>query len=596
MVFGSSSTVSGGSASAAVAMANNAIENARRAAASSRKSRNMDKIRGFNNSSSNLGATKSSGADGSNFDLINNDNAYHVIATLITDRLLPKVQAHSTFYTLTNEDRAFFSKMLPYSVRRKFVDALRYRLQLINSSNRRGKGNSALVNLTKQCQVLGLDKENMNPLLDLSNSAGVRYPVTNGVHQDIPLTSSYENRPYAHANDYMATTQQPSMYGGGGVDNGAPYGMTSSPMAYPNSGYTNPTDLDHTAESLARQQIMAEINETKFLMQGSATPEAKLFWQKHMNELNERLYSLNMADQGQSRGGGNGFESGIYDTMRPQVESYGFIDDQAANNYYEEDQRQVVSPNRSKPTCEVVAPSDLPGGYMFEAQLGSKKFLATVPNGGVTKGQKFLSTMKELDAIEIPVTMGGWNDGLCSCFSAGICHPLLLNGIFLPCIALGQIMTRTGLDWRARPANKLVSSLSCTNLAVFLFFWIAINCSAAFMFMVRWQRGQDLGADIYGPIVALNLLFLFHLQKLVKNTREAIRDKYQIPETQCIGCEDCLCSTFCMSCTICQMGRHTADFDTYNGTCCTRTGLPEQVELASTAIFEDSYRNMVDTV
>ena len=153
-------------------------------------------------------------------------------------------------------------------------------------------------------------------------------------------------------------------------------------------------------------------------------------------------------------------------------------------------------------------------------------------------------------------------------------------------------MTRTGLDWRARPANKLVSSLSCTNMTVFLFFWVAMNCSAALMFMVRWQRGQDMTPDYYAPIIGLNLLSLFYLQNIVRNTREAIRDKYQIPQTTCIGCEDCMCSTFCMSCTICQMGRHTADFDTYNGTCCSRTGLPGGVELQSSAIFEDGYRTM----
>ena len=451
----SSTTSSGGSASAAVAMANGAIENARRAARSSRKSRKIDLFHGKArySSSSGLSASKSGVSDSGNFDLKSNDNAYHVIATLITDRLLPKLHANSSFYTLTSEDTAFFQKMLPYSVRRKFVDAVRHRLLLIKRSDARVKANSALVNLTKQCQMLGLDQEKMNALLDLSNITGVRYPVSQENHQDIPLTSSYEiqDRPYAHANDYMATTQKPSVYGGGGsvADNGVSYGMPSSPMANQNyDGYNN-RDFEATAESLARQQIMAEINETKFLMQGSATPEAKNFWQKHLTELNQRLVSLNMEEQGQSRGGGGGagFESGVYDAgpqieQRPQVENYGFSgNNQAANNYYEEDQRPGVSPrskgrSSSLSTCDVVAPSDLPGGYMFEAQLGSKKFLATVPSGGVTKGQNFISTMRELDRIEIPITMGGWKDDLCDFFSAGICHPLLLNGIFFPCSKL----------------------------------------------------------------------------------------------------------------------------------------------------------------
>ncbi len=130
-------------------------------------------------------------------------------------------------------------------------------------------------------------------------------------------------------------------------------------------------------------------------------------------------------------------------------------------------------------------------------------------------------------------------------------------------------------------------------MTVFLCFWAAMDLSAALMLKVRWQRGQDLGIDYYAPIMVLNVLFLFHLLKLVKNTRESIRDKYQIPESTCIGCEDCMCATFCMSCTICQMGRHTADFDTYNGNCCSRTGLPGQVELAPSAVFADGYRNMV---
>ena len=429
----SSTMASGGSASAAVAMANNAIENARKAAASSRKSRKSgSKYKSF----SGLGASKSSGADSSNFDLMSNDNAYHVIATLVTDRLLPKLQARSTYYTLTKEDRAFFQKMLPYSVRRKFVDALRDRLQMIK--NKRVKNYTALENLTKQCQMLGLDGEETNALLDLSNSEGVTYLVRNEDQDNIPMTSSYElqDRPYAHANDYVATTQQPSMYGAS-VDQGASYGMVGSPMV--NDGYKNPSirDFEATAESLARQQIMAEINETKFLMKGSVTPEAKMFWQKHLNELNKRLVSLNMEEQDSSEGVGNNEFQNSYN-VEPQVNQYAQYASEPPTptntTHHKEDQKEkIVSPRHLEKTCEVVAPSDLPGGYMFEAQLGSRKFLATVPSGGVTKGQNFVSTMKEMDAIEIPVFMGGWKDGVFECFNAGICHPLLLNGLLFPC-------------------------------------------------------------------------------------------------------------------------------------------------------------------
>ena len=156
-------TSSIGQASAAVAMANDAIDKARRAAASSRNKRNSvaqyDNMKVENNSP--------------DLDLKNNDNAFHVIATLVTERLLPKLEASpdNTHYTLTAEDTAFFQKMLPYSVRRGFVDALRYRLQLLKVGV--GSRNSTIGKLTMQCQMLGLDRDDLNALLDLSQSAGM---------------------------------------------------------------------------------------------------------------------------------------------------------------------------------------------------------------------------------------------------------------------------------------------------------------------------------------------------------------------------------------------------------------------------------------
>lgn len=98
---------------------------------------------------------------GDNMDLKNNDNAYHVVATLIVDRLLPKLSTATatqsiTHYSLTPDDVAFFQQMLPQSVRTSFVDALRYRLQLIKSGV--GSVNSPLGRLNMHCQLLGLER------------------------------------------------------------------------------------------------------------------------------------------------------------------------------------------------------------------------------------------------------------------------------------------------------------------------------------------------------------------------------------------------------------------------------------------------------
>lgn len=185
-----SSLYSMGQSSAAVAMANDAIANARRAAASSRMKRaaspSPPKYRAamtpaspasyFVNGPNLMGSTTKHGdnnvkdttSGGRDLDLKHNDNSFHVIATLLTERLLPKIHAspEKTHYTLTTEDAAFFQKMLPSSMRRGFVDALRYRLKLMKMGV--GSKGSELVELTMQCQKLGLEREDLNVLFDLN--------------------------------------------------------------------------------------------------------------------------------------------------------------------------------------------------------------------------------------------------------------------------------------------------------------------------------------------------------------------------------------------------------------------------------------------
>mmetsp|Transcript_57336 Transcript_57336/g.121661 ORF Transcript_57336/g.121661 Transcript_57336/m.121661 type:complete len:712 (-) Transcript_57336:221-2356(-) len=694
-----------GQASAAVAMANDAIDNARRAAASSRSRRAAAAAAAAAASSSqsqlqprasyDYGSAPSGGSavmanrsDGgapqtptrstrpvpgaadfaksgpvghggggggsppslssssSYSDLRHNDNAYHVIATLVTERLMPKIDAspESTHYTVTAEDTAFFQKMLPHSVRKSFVDALRYRSQLLKSGV--GSRDSALGRLTMHCQMLGLDRDHSNVLLDLSKSAGRSYPINYKNQGPVAVPSPPKKDRYASNND------QYSIDAGNG-DNGVTFGL-SSPMAFSpanNSATVSPANNSHSnnaaanysfhagtndgewetsAESLARQQIMAEINETKLLMRGSVTPDAVNFWKKHLEELSQRLVALSLEEQLKAAGSGGsvvgsvnaGYGGDNYDeynkvkghyqvppSVRPREEYAGgnVVTGSPAEvgRYHQHGDPNVVEANieavasmpargqrEELPVCDVVAPSDLPGGYMFEAQLGSKKFLATVPPGGVTKGQRFVSTMRELETIEIPVPLGAWRDGARDCFNDGILHPLFLNTIFFPCIALGQIMTRTGLDWQGDPANKLVSSLSCANMTVLLTFWLAMNASFAFMLRVAWERGRLIGYEYYAVLALFNLFVLLYMVNLTRKVRESIRNKYQIPEETCVGLEDCLCATFCMPCAICQMGRHTADFDTYRATCCTKTGLPRQVELAPVTFYEDQYQNM----
>ena len=205
-----SSLSSMGPSSAAVAMANDAIDNARRAAASSRLKRAASPsppkyyvpraapaspASHFVNSPHNRIAGSTAKCDGNigsignigsgrDLDLKHNDNAFGIVAKLITERLLPTMDASpENTRSLTAEDAAFIQKMLPTSARRAFVDALRYRLQL----HKMGvvSHDSELVTLIMLCQKMGLERDNFNVLLDLDLPRG------DGVGESVSFQSSY---------------------------------------------------------------------------------------------------------------------------------------------------------------------------------------------------------------------------------------------------------------------------------------------------------------------------------------------------------------------------------------------------------------------
>mmetsp|Transcript_4698 Transcript_4698/g.6178 ORF Transcript_4698/g.6178 Transcript_4698/m.6178 type:complete len:622 (-) Transcript_4698:459-2324(-) len=105
-------------------------------------------------------ASQASQASSRELDLKSNDNAFHVVANLVLDRLNKKVQPGATEYTVDPEDRVFFDEMVPDSVRCSFVEALRFR-----AAQPRGKQNNLLLKLTDQCVMLGLDREEQNNIL-----------------------------------------------------------------------------------------------------------------------------------------------------------------------------------------------------------------------------------------------------------------------------------------------------------------------------------------------------------------------------------------------------------------------------------------------
>ena len=71
-----------------------------------------------------------------------------------------------------------------------------------------------------------------------------------------------------------------------------------------------------------------------------------------------------------------------------------------------------------------------------------------------------------------------------------------------------------------------------------------------------------------------NLLFTLWAVYSLCKTRQTLRERFQIPEKHCAGCEDLCCAAFCGCCAVSQMMRHTGEYENYPGTCCNATGHP----------------------
>jgi len=235
---------------------------------------------------------------------------------------------------------------------------------------------------------------------------------------------------------------------------------------------------------------------------------------------------------------------------------------------------------------EVVSPSDLEAGYTFMAIYEATTFQITVPEGGVTKGQKFSVPFSSSATIsanqstnnedEDEAVHGKWKDGLFSCLKYGLCHPTFGHCLFCPQLLTGQVMTRMHLNWKAEEDTEEESKLTYRNVCIIVgIYWI-----------MRLLVGPDdneaaspiSAALINSPLLILSsqlfsFFFFIYTLLIITRTRKAIRQKYDIPESHCHGCEDFCCAFWCANCTSAQMARQTADYDVERAQCCTNTGL-----------------------
>lgn len=189
---------------------------------------------------------------------------------------------------------------------------------------------------------------------------------------------------------------------------------------------------------------MAELREASNLMADSVTPEAAQFWQRHVEELQTRLRIVEKSNKDSVSAADTRKLLYSDNKLLPLLCQYtGYVppsDEELSQRRDIKTRRQTVTEATTNgldpelegiPMVDVVAPANLPEGYTFEAEIDGCRFMATVPAGGVKKGQPFTCYMR--DAMnEDGAPTYRWRDGVFDCFRYGVCHPMALNSIFCP--------------------------------------------------------------------------------------------------------------------------------------------------------------------
>jgi len=359
---------------------------------------------------------------------------------------------------------------------------------------------------------------------------------------------------------------------------------------------------EDSAEDLARQQLLAELQEASALMAESVTPEAAQFWKKQVVDLQNSLKVLqSQAGDKSVTTSKSAVTANTAELLKQNERLIASL--KQGNGYVAPTKEEYVPPYTPKshvsetprvnektlPTVDVVAPADLPGGYMFEAEIDNKRFLATVPEGGVKNGETFTSSMRDIKKKNVGIASGRWRDGLMDVFKHGTTHPLVVYSFLCPPIALAQIMTRMGFDFRGRPANVPEKGFYSTwgAMVSILSMWVIMNYVIIDQLSSKMATGAVLSFfDIFSLFVLNGGLFAYNVYAAA-NCRASIREYSGIDEKPLyVGSrkfttgQDYLLAIFAMPLTIAQMGRHTASYDNFEGSFCSHHGLSRDMSLA----------------
>lgn len=244
---------------------------------------------------------------------------------------------------------------------------------------------------------------------------------------------------------------------------------------------------------------------------------------------------------------------------------------------------------------EIVAPTSLREGYTVDAVYNGIPFKATVPPGGVEKGQTFVVPFSPDMMTETPVPneftglssgddapLYQWKDGICDCCRLGVVHPSFLNACCCPQILMAQVLTRMRMNWLGTPSveGEWKKTFQRVLTIVVVYFTLStIFAPPAPDFTVDGKIIQNSPPAPVWLVIVSNLIngaFGLYTVIVLMKLRKAVRTRYHIPEQNCPGMEDFCCSFWCTCCTVAQLARHTANYEDRRAIYCSKTGLPER--------------------
>ena len=131
-------------------------------------------------------------------------------------------------------------------------------------------------------------------------------------------------------------------------------------------------------------------------------------------------------------------------------------------------------------------------------------------------------------------------------------------------------MTRLKLTWMGKPGSAFQSRETLKMAQSFTAFLLSLNTILISTGVLNFQLfGASPTLNIVLGLV-LNGVCLFYYLVLVIRTRAHLRKQFDIPESSFFGSEDIVMSLACPSCVVMQMGRHTAQYEAHQASCCSK--------------------------